>query len=72
MAVSDVDFTAAAALRQVHSRLSAAAVRLVLANVADTVRAELDRYGVTQLIGSDAYFAAPEDVVQAFAGHEHG
>ncbi|NJC74210.1 SulP family inorganic anion transporter [Planosporangium thailandense] len=66
VAIGDVDFTAAAALRQVHNELAAAGARLVLTEVLDPVRAELDRYGITQLIGSDAYFATPQDVVHAF------
>ncbi|WP_433608133.1 SulP family inorganic anion transporter [Dactylosporangium sp. CA-139114] len=66
VAISDVDFTAAAALRQVHNELAAAGARLVLTEVLDPVRAELDRYGITRLIGSDAYFATPRDVVDAF------
>jgi high affinity sulfate transporter 1 len=65
-AINDVDFTAAAALRQVHDQLTAAGARLVLTEVLDTVRAQLDRYGITQLIGSDAYFPTPQDVLDAF------
>jgi SulP family sulfate permease len=66
VAISDVDFTAAAAVRQVHAQLAAAGVRLVFTEVLDPVRTELDRYGITQLIGSDAYFATPQDVLRAF------
>jgi high affinity sulfate transporter 1 len=70
VAISDVDFTAAAALRQVHNRLAAAGARLVLTAVLDPVRAQLDRYGITRLVGDDAYFPAPQDVLRAFRTEE--
>jgi hypothetical protein len=38
----------------------------VLTEVLDPVRAELDRYAITRLIGNDAYFSTPQDVLHAF------
>ncbi|MFP5346295.1 MAG: SulP family inorganic anion transporter [Actinomycetes bacterium] len=67
VAVGDVDFTAGAALRRVHDTLHGAGVRLVFSEVAEPVRKELDRYGITALVGADAYYPALADVLAAFA-----
>ncbi len=66
IAVNDVDFTAAATLRQLHQLLVAQGCRLLFAEVDDDVRAELDRSGITALVHEDAYFEALADVVAAF------
>jgi SulP family sulfate permease len=42
-------------------------VRLVFADVQDPVRRELDRYGITDLAGADAYFATVADAIAAFS-----
>jgi high affinity sulfate transporter 1 len=55
-AIDDVDFTAGAMLRSVARTLRERNVRLVFAEISDHVRGELDRSGVTELVGSDAYF----------------
>jgi len=55
-AIDDVDFTAGAMLGSVARTLRARNVRLVFAELSDHVRAELDRSGVTELVGNDAYF----------------
>ncbi len=65
VAIGDVDFTAANALRRVHAQLQAAGARLLVSNASDAVRAELDRYGISALLGPDAFFAAPQDVLDA-------
>ncbi len=66
VAIGDVDFTAAAVLRRVHCQLGTRDARLVLAQVSDPVRAQLDRYGITNLIGADGYFPALHDVMTAY------
>jgi SulP family sulfate permease len=66
VAVGDVDFTAAAALRRVHHQLTAAGARLQFSNTSPRVRRELDRYGITDLVGGDAYFDTPRQVLDAF------
>ena len=43
-----------------------AGVRVVLSNVVDAVRAELDRYGITALIGADGIFDTSGEVLAAF------
>ena len=52
--------------RQVHNELDGRGVRLAVADVMAGVRAELDRYGVTDAIGSDAFFSSVTDAVAAF------
>lgn len=64
-AVGDVDFTAGAVLKQVHAQLSAHSARLVFAHVSDPVRRELDRYGISDLVGADAYYDSPGDLLAA-------
>lgn len=43
-------------------------MRLVFSEVADPVRAELDRYGITDLVGADAYYPSLPDVLTAYRG----
>ena len=65
-AVDDVDFSAAESLLHVAGLLASRGVRLVFAAVAVDVRAELDRSGITAMVGADAYFEAVGDVVAGF------
>jgi chromosome condensin MukBEF MukE localization factor len=44
--------------------------RLVLAELDDGVRAELDRYGVIDAIGADATFETVADAVAAFGARD--
>jgi sulfate permease, SulP family len=72
-AITDVDFTGAAALEQVSGELDSRGVRLIIAQLSDPVRTELDRYGVTDAIGANAYFDTPGAAVDAFAAEpDHG
>jgi sulfate permease, SulP family len=65
-AVGDVDYTAAAVLTQLVQREQRAGVRVVLSNVVDAVRVELDRYGITALIGTDDIFDTSGEVLAAY------
>ncbi len=65
-AIGDIDYTAASVLTQIVQRERAAGVRVVLSNVVDIVRAELDRYGITALIGADGIFDTSGEVLSAF------
>jgi len=65
-AVADVDYTAAATLREIHGILKGKGIRLVLAEVVDLVKDELDRYELTDLIGKDAFYKSVSDVVSAY------
>ena len=55
-AVDDIDFSAAATLRETYELLKEKGIRLVMAEVEDDIRSELDRSELTDLIGKDAFF----------------
>lgn len=61
-----VDFSAAETLCTLGGLLQEQKIRLVLAVVADEVRSELDRSGLTALIGEDAYYARLGDVLNVY------
>ena len=65
-AVDDIDFSAAATVREVYKLLREKGVRLVLAYVDADIRRELDVSGVTELIGKDAFFETIADVEDAY------
>jgi len=65
-AVADVDFTAASTLRDIHGILKRQGVRLVFCQVIDLVKAELDRYELTDLLGKDAFYGTIHEVVSAY------
>ena len=65
-AINDIDFTAAETLRTVYNILADLGVRLVICEVIDEVREELDRSGLIKLFGEDAFFQTLDAVVSAF------
>ena len=65
-AVADVDFSAAAALREIYGILKGRGIRLVFCNVIDLVKAELNRYELTDLIGKDAFYETISEVVSTY------
>ncbi|WP_282120667.1 SulP family inorganic anion transporter [Ruegeria atlantica] len=65
-AIDDVDFTAGYTLRNVLKILQAKNIKMVFLLVDPHVRSELDRYGVTDLVGSDAFYDAGSDLLTAF------
>ncbi|HRD88191.1 MAG TPA: SulP family inorganic anion transporter [Accumulibacter sp.] len=69
-AIADVDYSAAAKLRAVHGVLKEKGVRLVFALVSDDVRTQLDRYGITDLIGKDAFFGSGDALLNAYHQRE--
>jgi high affinity sulfate transporter 1 len=74
-AIGDVDYSAAAVLSRVQSQLAASGTRLVLANVIDPVRTQLDRYGFTSQVGHDAFFDTAGSTLEHFKTRtpgEHG
>jgi SulP family sulfate permease len=68
-AVDDVDFTAAATLRQLCGELAHRGVRLVFSGSSEAVRAELDRSGITDLVGPQSYFQQVNDVFNAYRAY---
>jgi MFS superfamily sulfate permease-like transporter len=65
-AVADVDFTAASTLRDIHGILKMQGIRLVFCTVIDLVKAELDRYELTDLFGEDAFYESVNAVMNAY------
>ncbi|CUB04194.1 SulP family inorganic anion transporter [Marinomonas fungiae] len=70
-AVDDVDYTAAQTLVTLSYELRKLGVRLVFAEVTDRVRYGMDRSGITQAVGEEAYFSSVSDVVEAFSERPH-
>lgn len=66
IAVDDIDFSAASTLGDLLNLLNERNIRLVLADVSDDVKKELDRSGLSKRIDSEAYYAAVGDVIDAF------
>ncbi len=62
--IEDVDYSAAETLRELHGELQAANIELVFANVGSGVRRQLDRYGITALVGGDTYFGSVDAVIE--------
>jgi MFS superfamily sulfate permease-like transporter len=65
-AIADVDYSGQLTVEQLLGSLRQRGVRLVFAELLEHVRAEMDRYGLTQKLGADAFYATPADVVRAF------
>lgn len=70
-AIGDVDYTAAAVITQVHSRLKTQGSRFVLSGLIDSVRGQLDGYGITKDLGPDAYFGTAGEALDAFLALPH-
>ena len=64
--IDDIDYTGGQTLIQLHGELAEHGVRLVLAEVQAGVRVELDRFGITELVGDDAIYATLRGAVHAF------
>ncbi len=66
VAIDDVDYSAAAKLRSTYEILKEKGIRLVFAVVSEDVRAELDRLGITDLVGKDAFYATGDELLDAY------
>jgi MFS superfamily sulfate permease-like transporter len=70
-AMDDVDFSAAAALREIHGLLKQRGISLVLVEVQDRVWTEFGRYKITELIGRENEFKTIYDFDAAYK-HRQG
>jgi sulfate permease, SulP family len=66
-AITNLDYTAARMLLQLHQELVDCGVVLVLARVPLSLKADLDRHLLTQVIGPKRFFDRVHDAVAAFA-----
>ncbi len=71
-AIEDIDFSAARTLGETHAALAKRQVRLVVANVNPQVGAELDRYGLSDVLGADGVFDTLADATTAFQSSFRG
>ena len=67
VAMGDIDFSAAAKLRETTALLQKQGIRLVLVHTSGDVRAQLDRYGITATLGADGYYGSIRAVMEAHA-----
>ena len=65
-AIGDVDYSAGETIIGLHAQMQEHGTRLVFADVDDDVKAELDRFGITELVGPDAYFDSVVETTEAF------
>jgi SulP family sulfate permease len=65
-AIDDIDFSAAATLKETFELLKEKGVRLVLVDADDHIRRELDLSELTELFGKEAFYETVEDVETAF------
>lgn len=64
--ISDVDFTSSETLKKVYAQLKKLGITLVLSEVVQPVMKELDRDGITKLIGREHIFESVQDVIEAY------
>jgi sulfate permease, SulP family len=65
-AIDDVDYTGGKTLGEVAQQLRGRGVTFAVANAQDAVRVELDRFGISDIIGNDRYFDTVPAAVEAF------
>ena len=65
-AITDIDFTAARSLADLHQDLARKGVVLALARVSDGLRADLDRLEITSVIGADRIFNSRTHCVETY------
>jgi SulP family sulfate permease len=65
-AVDDVDYTAAATLRSLVGQLGQDTVKLVFSGVSPGVLAQLERSGIPELVGGDAFYATAAEAAEAY------
>jgi MFS superfamily sulfate permease-like transporter len=66
VALIDIDYSGADTVRRVHTILQKKGVTLVFSNMIERVKGELDRYGLTKLIGEEHIFSSLPDLLAAY------
>src|ERR1035437_8854557 len=61
--IGDIDFTSAGTLKKVHDYLKQRGIILILSDVVPRVMNELDKDGITQIVGRDHIFESVQDVI---------
>jgi sulfate permease, SulP family len=65
-AIGDVDYTAAAVFTRVVEELHKRHIRFAASNLIDPVQRQLERYGVTPVLGPHPYYDTPGAALEAF------
>ncbi len=68
-AVDDIDYSAAATLREVYNIMKEKGIRLVFAETTEDIQRELELSEVTDLVGKDAFFESLIDVEDAYRAY---
>jgi SulP family sulfate permease len=64
--IGDIDFTASDTLKNVYTQLEKLGITLVLSDIVQPVMNELDRDGITKMIGREHIFESVQDVIEAY------
>jgi MFS superfamily sulfate permease-like transporter len=65
-AVDDIDYSAAAVLRSLYGLLKEHGIRLLFSEVSLEVYSQLERSGIPDLVGQDAFYATDGAVISAY------
>ena len=65
-AITNIDFTGADTIQQVHQILQKQGVTFLLSNVVDNVKKQLDHYGLTTLIDEKHFYDNLAEVLEAY------
>jgi sulfate permease, SulP family len=63
--IADIDYSGWKTLEELRANLHGRGIRVVLSDVRGPVKAELDRYGLTEQFGADAFYPSAADVIEA-------
>lgn len=66
-AITGVDYTAAGTLKELVKDLAKHGVVLVLAHTGEGLKADIDRLGLTEVIGTDRQFETLRECLAAYA-----
>jgi sulfate permease, SulP family len=69
-AIGDIDYTAARALLRTIEDLRTRHIHFVISNALAPVRKQLDRYGISEALGPDAYYGTADEALEAFHATE--
>ncbi len=71
-AMDDIDFSAAETLRTLYATLKAYGIKLVFSEVAAEVYDQLERSGIIDLVGRDAFYATGGLMISAYQERQTG
>ena len=66
IAIDDVDYSAAIKLRSTYDMLRDKGIRMAFVLVSDDVKAEFDRFGITGLVGEEAFYSSGDSLLSDY------